>query len=48
MAKDALRTGAMKRIVRDNGLALAAFGLFAIFFVGQSVAGHREYNACAA
>ena len=35
----------MKRFLRDNSLALAAFLLFALFFFGQSVTGHREYNA---
>jgi hypothetical protein len=34
----------MKRFVRNNGLSLVAFGLFAVFLFGQSVTGHRDYN----
>jgi hypothetical protein len=35
----------MKRFLRNNGLSLTAFALFAIFLFGQSVTGHRQYNA---
>lgn len=35
----------MRRVLRDNGLSLTMFGLFAVFLVGQSVAGWKEYNA---
>src|SRR5687767_2273564 len=34
----------MRRWFRENGLSIAMFGLFAIFLLGQSIAGHREYN----
>lgn len=35
----------MRRFLRDNGLSLVLFGLFfSSFLVGQSIAGHREYN----
>ncbi len=34
----------MKRALRNNGLSLAMFVLFAISIVGQSVTGEREYN----
>ncbi len=33
------------RFFRENGLSLAAFGLFLICLVGQVVAGIRDYNA---
>jgi hypothetical protein len=36
----------MRRLLRDNSLSLTLFGLFfVVFLFGQSVAGHREYNA---
>jgi hypothetical protein len=36
----------MKRIFRDNGLALVVFGLFFVtFWAGQTLTGHRAYNA---
>jgi succinate dehydrogenase hydrophobic anchor subunit len=35
----------LRRIFRENGLAIVWFGLFFFtFIVGQSVVGHREYN----
>jgi hypothetical protein len=35
----------MRRILRDNGLAIAALGLFLlVWMVGQTWAGHRTYN----
>jgi hypothetical protein len=34
----------IKRFAADNGLSLAIFGLFLVFFIGQSVAGHYAYN----
>lgn len=34
----------MQRILRENGLSIAMFGLFFIFLVAQSITGHREYN----
>ena len=34
----------MRRRLRDNGLALALFSLFAIFLAAQSVTGWRTYN----
>jgi hypothetical protein len=36
----------VRRFLRDNGLTLVTFGLFFFtFIVGQSLAGHRAYNA---
>jgi hypothetical protein len=35
----------MRRLLRDNGLSLAMFGLFLLFLGGQSVAGWKEYNS---
>ena len=35
----------MSRWVRDNGLSIVLFGLFAIFLLGQSLTGWRTYNA---
>ena len=35
----------MRKFLRDNGLSLVWFGLFFLaFIIGQTVAGHREYN----
>jgi len=34
----------MRRIFRENGLTIVLLLLFVIFWVGQSIAGHREYN----
>ncbi len=34
----------MTRFVRENSLSLTMFGLFFVFLLGQSVAGHRAYN----
>ena len=35
----------MRRILRDNGLSIALVSLFLIFWWGQSIVGHREYNS---
>jgi hypothetical protein len=35
----------MSRIWRENGLTIVLTSLFLLFWVGQSVAGHREYNS---
>jgi hypothetical protein len=35
----------MRRWVKENSLSVVLFGLFFIFLGGQSVTGHREYNA---
>jgi hypothetical protein len=35
----------MRRWVKNNSLSIVLFSLFVIFLVGQSVTGHREYNA---
>src|SRR5688500_6533442 len=32
------------RVLRDNGLSLVLFGLFAVSLVGQALTGHRHYN----
>jgi hypothetical protein len=34
----------MRRIFRENGLSIVLVLLFLIFWVGQSVSGHREHN----
>jgi hypothetical protein len=35
----------MRRVLRENGLSIVLVSLFLIFWLGQSVAGHREHNA---
>jgi hypothetical protein len=35
----------MRRVLRDNGLSIVLLSLFLLFWLGQSVAGHREYNS---
>jgi hypothetical protein len=35
----------MSKSLRDNGLSIVLLLLFLLFWVGQSVAGHREYNS---
>jgi hypothetical protein len=35
----------MRRFFRDNGLTIVLMAVFLIFWVGQSVAGHREHNS---
>ena len=35
----------MLRRLRENGLSIVLFGLFAVFLVGQSLTGWRSYNA---
>jgi hypothetical protein len=35
----------MRRVFRENGLSIVLVFLFLAFWAGQSVAGHREYNA---
>jgi hypothetical protein len=47
MATTAMRVAddnTIHRVLRDNGLSLVLFGLFALFLVGQTLAGHRHYN----
>ncbi len=34
----------MPRIFRDNGLSIVLFGLFAVFLLGQTIAGRAVYN----
>lgn len=34
----------MRRKLRDNGLSLAMFGLFLLFFLGMTIAGWKQYN----
>jgi len=45
VSRPAASRGALARLVRDNGLALVMFGLFAVFLVGQAATGYRAYNA---
>jgi hypothetical protein len=35
----------MRRIFKEHGLSIVLFGLFFAFLIGQSLAGHRQYNA---
>jgi hypothetical protein len=35
----------MRRVLRENGLSIVLVSLFLLFWLGQSVAGHREYNS---
>jgi hypothetical protein len=35
----------MRRVLRENGLSIVLLSLFVLFWAGQSVAGHREYNS---
>jgi hypothetical protein len=35
----------MRRFFRNNGLSVVLLSLFVLFWAGQSVAGHREYNS---
>jgi hypothetical protein len=35
----------MRRVLRENGLSIVLISLFLLFWLGQSVAGHREYNS---
>jgi succinate dehydrogenase hydrophobic anchor subunit len=39
------RTPSKRGFWRANSLTLVCFGLFLVFAVGQSLAGHREFNA---
>ncbi len=34
----------MRRVLRENGLSIAMFGLFFLFLAGQSITGYRTYN----
>src|SRR5687768_2014678 len=38
------RGSRMRRFLRENGLSVAAFGIFLICLVGQAVSGLYEYN----
>jgi hypothetical protein len=35
----------MRRVLRDNGLSIILMSLFLLFWLGQSVVGHREHNS---
>jgi succinate dehydrogenase hydrophobic anchor subunit len=35
----------MPRALRENGLSIVLVSLFLVFWLGQSVTGHREYNS---
>jgi uncharacterized protein (DUF486 family) len=37
--------GGVRKRLRDNGLSIVLFGLFAIFLIGQGLTGWRTYNA---
>src|SRR5687767_6401407 len=34
----------MRRVLRENGLSIVLLAMFVTFWIGQSVAGYREYN----
>jgi hypothetical protein len=34
----------MRRLLRENGLSLVLLSAFVVFWLGQSIAGHREYD----
>jgi len=34
----------MRRLLRENGLSIVLVSAFLAFWIGQSIAGHREYN----
>jgi hypothetical protein len=38
------KEGQMGRILRENGLSIVLFGLFAVFLIGQTIAGRAMYN----
>jgi hypothetical protein len=38
------RPSAIRRILRENGLSLVVFGLFALCMAGQMLSGHLQYN----
>jgi hypothetical protein len=47
MATSAARVAddnSIHRVLRDNGLSLVLFGLFAVSLIGQALAGHQHYN----
>jgi uncharacterized protein DUF6766 len=35
----------MRRLLRDNGLSIAMFGLFLVFLAAQSIAGYKADNS---
>jgi hypothetical protein len=35
----------MRRVLRENGLSIVMLSLFLVFWIGQSIVGHREYNS---
>jgi hypothetical protein len=35
----------MRRLLRENGLSIVLLSLFLVFWIGQSVVGHREHNS---
>ena len=45
MAKKYVTEAAVRRVFRENGLSIVLVSLFLLFWVGHSIAGHREYNA---
>jgi hypothetical protein len=35
----------MRRVLRENGLSIVMLSLFMVFWIGQSMVGHREHNS---
>jgi hypothetical protein len=35
----------MRRVLRENGLSIVLVSMFLVFWIGQSIVGHREYNS---
>jgi hypothetical protein len=44
MAGETASSNAIRRILRDNGLSLTLITLFLLLWIGQALAGQREYN----
>jgi hypothetical protein len=44
MQREQAARGGLRTFLRENGLSLVLSGLFLVFLLGQSIAGHLEYN----